>query len=228
MMMKMTVVSVLAVLVVLTIGSPQPGFPQGGNDIKAPDERGRSAQGRADCDPTRTPGTEDPPAGSEAARCVANRAPERREPRRSKPLSCPFPDPAVSPAGAFLGWPDSLRPIGPAHASPRPHRATPKSWTRRIPPGAVLDTHRAGGAALGSRVGVNPPWGHNREAAFMSSTTLSADPDVTQPWALRGGLQCKRRARCLTVSAARTPRHACCLGATRSSVSYGTSAVSAA
>ena len=34
-MMKRTVVSVLAALVVLTIGSPQPAFPQGGDDIKA-------------------------------------------------------------------------------------------------------------------------------------------------------------------------------------------------
>ena len=47
--------------------------------------------------------------------------------------------------------PDSLRRIGPARASPRPHRTTPKSWTPRIPPRAVLDTLRADGAGLGSR-----------------------------------------------------------------------------
>ena len=34
-MMKRTVVSMLAALVILTIGSPQPAFPQGGDDIKA-------------------------------------------------------------------------------------------------------------------------------------------------------------------------------------------------
>ena len=41
-----------------------------------------------------------------------------------------------------------------ARASARPHRTTPKSWTPRIPPRAVLDTLRADGAGLGSREAV--------------------------------------------------------------------------
>jgi hypothetical protein len=47
--------------------------------------------------------------------------------------------------------------------SPRPHRTTPKSRTRRIPLGAVLDTPRAGGAGLGPR-----------EAVRMSTTRRRA------------------------------------------------------
>ena len=67
---------------------------------------------------------------------------------------------------------DSLRRIGPARASPRPHRTTPKSWTPRIPPRAVLDTLRADGAGLGSREAVTQgercppaPMGPDREGA---------------------------------------------------------------
>jgi hypothetical protein len=42
---------------------------------------------------------------------------------------------------------DSLRRIGPARASPRPHRTTPKSWLRRIPLGRRLADST--GACLG-------------------------------------------------------------------------------
>ena len=69
-----------------------------------------------------------------------------------------------------------LRRIGPARPSPRPHRTTPKSWTPRIPPRAVLDTLRTEGAGLGrgrpSRRAsvVASPHGTRPRRGFMSTT----------------------------------------------------------
>ena len=67
----------------------------------------------------RSPGTSDGPndPGLGATGELGDRSDQRFDPSRCKACFPPLPDPAVSPARAFPGWPDSsARQAGPARA----------------------------------------------------------------------------------------------------------------
>jgi hypothetical protein len=99
--------------------------------------RARRQHGRCTPSKTRSPSaTSSPPNGW----------PSRSGPaRRAVPSPLPPPPPRLSSTSGTRPL-DPLRRIGASRVSLPPHLRTPKSRARRGPPGAVLDTARAGRA----------------------------------------------------------------------------------